>query len=221
MRISHAILGSIGDLEIGSTVAATKHETDLMFGPLQRRTAMRFHLIVAACVCLWASTAAASDRYNFRSANAVLTVINTDRISDRTERELLCMARNVYHEARGQSEANQLAVAWVTRNRHEITGRSICSVVFEHARVNGRNVAQFSWTQKRHMSLMERAAWDQAQRVAWRVYRAPDREDITRGATHFHERHMRLSWSHQGIHKQTIGAHTFLRLRSYELAEAR
>jgi len=178
------------------------------------------HVVIWALVCV--SPATANTSYPFRSAQAELTVINTNTLSRRTERELICMARNIYHEARGQSEANQQAVAWVTRNRAHITNRSICEVVFESHTVNGRRVAQFSWTVKRHTRFMERAAWDQAQRLAWRVYRASDREDITRGATHFHERGTQPVWSRRGVRHQQIGAHVFLRIPQYvEVAQAR
>jgi N-acetylmuramoyl-L-alanine amidase len=177
------------------------------------------HMVVWALFCVSPATATT---YPFRSAQAELTVINTDRISNRTERELLCLARNIYHEARGQSEANQLAVAWVTRNRAELWDKSLCEVVFESNRVNGQRVAQFSWTLYRHPRLMERDAWDQAQRLAWRVYRASDREDITRGATHFHERTTRPAWSRSGRNHQQIGAHVFMRIPQYvQLAQAR
>lgn len=171
------------------------------------------HMVVWALICV--SPATATTTYPFRSSQAELTVINTDRISNRTSRELVCLARNIYHEARGQSEANQLAVAWVTRNRAELWGRSLCDVVFESNRVNGRRVAQFSWTVHRHVRPMERAAWDQAQRLAWRVMRAPEHADITRGATHFHERSTRPVWSRAGRNHQQIGAHVFMRLAQY------
>lgn len=181
---------------------------------------------ICATVVVWAlicvSPAIASTSYQFRSAQAELTVINTEFLSHRTERELMCLARNIYHEARGQSEANQLAVAWVTRNRAHIWDRTICEVVFESHRVNGRRVAQFSWTIKSHARPMERDAWDLAQRLAWRVYLASDSDDITRGATHFHERHVRPDWSQRGVHRQHIGAHVFMRIPQYvQLAQAR
>lgn len=176
-------------------------------------------MVVWVLLCVSPATATT---YPFRSAQAELTVIRTDRISNRTERELLCLARNIYHEARGQSEANQLAVAWVTRNRAQLNARSICDVVFESARVNGRRVAQFSWTQLRHHRLMEKGAWDQAQRLAWRVYQASGREDITQGATHFHERGTRPVWSRAGRNHTQIGAHVFLRIPQYvQVAQAR
>ena len=172
---------------------------------------------ICATVVVWAlicvSPAIASTSYQFRSAQAELTVINTEFLSHRTERELMCLARNIYHEARGQSEANQLAHIW---------DRTICEVVFESHRVNGRRVAQFSWTIKSHARPMERDAWDLAQRLAWRVYLASDSDDITRGATHFHERHVRPDWSQRGVHRQHIGAHVFMRIPQYvQLAQAR
>jgi N-acetylmuramoyl-L-alanine amidase len=177
-------------------------------------------MVVWAIICV--SPATATTTYPFRSSQATLTVINTDRISNSTTRELVCLARNIYHEARGQSEANQLAVAWVTRNRSHILNRSLCEVVFEYAHVRGRKVAQFSWTQLRHTRPMERAAWDQAQRLAWRVYRSSNQEDITQGATHFHERGTTPRWSRTGRNHTQIGAHVFLRIPQYvEVAQAR
>lgn len=178
------------------------------------------HMVVWALIC--ASPATASTFYPFRSHQAELTVIDSEPLSNRAERELLCLARNIYHESRGQSEANQLAVAWVTRNRAHIWNRSICDVVFEHVRMNGRKVAQFSWTVHSHVRVMERDAWDQAQRLALRVYLASDCADITRGATHFHERTTRPDWSRRGVHRQQIGAHVFMRIPQYvQLAQAR
>lgn len=180
------------------------------------------YAILSVCMFVCVNSATASTVYPFRSANAELTVINTDNINNRTERDLICLARNIYHESRGQSEANQRAVAWVTRNRAHITERGLCEVVFENNRVNGRKVAQFSWTMHRHNGGMERESWDQAQRLAYQVTRASDREDPTRGATHFHERSFRPVWSRRGVHHQTIGAHVFLRIPQYvELAQAR
>jgi spore germination cell wall hydrolase CwlJ-like protein len=171
-------------------------------------------------VCV--NSAAATPFYPFRSANAGLTVIHTEDIHYRSEQELLCLARNIYHEARGQSEANQRAVAWVTRNRARITNRTLCEVVFEHNRANGRKVAQFSWTLYVHNRPMERDAWDLAQRLAYQVWQASDHMDPTRGATHFHERTFRPVWSGRGVHHQTIGAHVFMRIPQYvQLAQAR
>jgi len=178
--------------------------------------------VLSVCMFVCVNSATASTFYPFSSAHAELTVINTHRINVLYERELICLARNIYHESRGQSEANQRAVAWVTRNRARILNRTICEVVFESARVNGRKMAQFTWTTYRHGRNMERQSWDQAQQVAYQVTQAAQRDDPTRGATHFHERSFRPVWSRRGVHHQMIGAHVFMRIPQYvELAQVR
>ena len=182
-------------------------------------------------LCSWAlwicvmfcHSATASTTYNFVSSNAQLTVPVTAGMTAEQTRELICMARNVYHESRGRSEQNQLAVAWVTRNRHLITGSAICAVVFEHRTVSntGRRVAQFSWTNKTHSRPMERAAWDQAQMIAWQVLHNPNVRDITQGATHFFERGTNPVWSHPSSARRVIDAHVFVRINSYAVAQLR
>ena len=169
---------------------------------------------------LYASPAWAVETYNFSTRNAALTVINTERLSQRTIDDLICLSLNIYHESRGTSQQNQMAVALVTRNRHRITGRSYCSVVYER---NGtRGSAQFSWTVHRHTRRLEKPCWDGAQRIAWRVMMDPSVVDITRGATHFHEKNISPTWARNSHSRVTIGAHTFLRVRGYytEVAQA-
>lgn len=51
-----------------------------------------------------------------------------------------CLVQNIYHEARGATIDEKVAVAWVTRNRMESSKfpASYCEVVYQRA--------QFSWT---------------------------------------------------------------------------
>ena len=62
-----------------------------------------------------------------------------------------CLAKNIYFEARSETIAGQVAVAWVTLNRMESAKfpNSICGVVYQ-ARTDSagnprRNQCQFSW----------------------------------------------------------------------------
>lgn len=66
---------------------------------------------------------------------------------ERWMKEISCLARNVYYEARGESRQGQLAVAMVTLNRVEngMFPDSICGVVNERKKVEGKTVCQFSW----------------------------------------------------------------------------
>jgi spore germination cell wall hydrolase CwlJ-like protein len=182
-------------------------------------------------ICLWAlglvlicCPAQAAERYNFSTANARLTVLPTASLRADTQRDLICLSLNIYHESRGTSQQNQMAVALVTRNRHRILGRSYCDVVYESNfnRSTGKRTHQFSWTAYRRTTALDKPCWDTAQRIAWLVMMDPNVVDITRGATHFHERNISPAWARNPHSRVTIGAHTFLRVRGYyqEVAQA-
>lgn len=77
-----------------------------------------------------------------------------------TKSELLCLAKNIYYEARGEPVQGKIAVAQVTLNR--VTHRtefdaSICQVVYAKQ--------QFSWTHERHRE-PRGDAWLEAQALA-------------------------------------------------------
>ena len=102
--------------------------------------------------------------------------------ADVDRRDALCLARNIYFEARGEGARGQYAVAAVTLNRVREKRRpdGICGVVYQ------KN--QFSWTISQPMSqpvvIGDRAAWQRAAEVAVLslVGLAPD---YSRGATHY------------------------------------
>jgi len=77
-----------------------------------------------------------------------------------TNAELLCLAKNIYYEARGEPTRGKIAVAQVTLNR--VTHRtefqsSICQVVYAKH--------QFSWTMEQHRE-PRGPAWHEAQELA-------------------------------------------------------
>ena len=77
-----------------------------------------------------------------------------------TNAELLCLAKNIYYEARGEPMRGKIAVAQVTLNR--VTHRtefqsSICGVVYAKD--------QFSWTNERHRE-PRGEAWREAKEIA-------------------------------------------------------
>ncbi|MFZ9611626.1 MAG: cell wall hydrolase [Methylococcales bacterium] len=77
-----------------------------------------------------------------------------------TNAELLCLAKNIYYEARGEPMHGKIAVAQVTLNR--VTHRtefqaSICGVVYAKD--------QFSWTNERHKE-PRGEAWLEAKELA-------------------------------------------------------
>ena len=63
------------------------------------------------------------------------------------ERQLACLARNVFYEANGEPMAGQMAVAQVTVNRARsgLFPRDLCAVVAQTTVVGSDRVCQFSW----------------------------------------------------------------------------
>lgn len=143
-------------------------------------------------------------RSSYSAIAAPITEVNTSHMSRQTIQDLTCLARNIYHEARGSSYANQIAVAFVARNRSIRYNRSICQIIFEPN--------QFSWTRHRVRQPSETDAWKRAQRIAYMVMSNDSVEDITRGATHFYEVSMRRPppWAAHGTLRRRIGAHVFV-----------
>jgi N-acetylmuramoyl-L-alanine amidase len=168
---------------------------------------------LVACVFLCMPNLALADtHYNFVTKNAQVTAINQSAISREDQRELLCMALNVYHEARGSTLTDQQGVAWVTRNRHELSNKKICEVVYEH----GRGNAQFSWTiNPRILSrYLEKDSWDRAQLIAWQVMKDRVNQDLTSGSTYFYETSTRPVWSRSAVYRVKYGCHWFVKLRN-------
>ena len=64
-------------------------------------------------------------------SNGTQAVAETD-LNEQVE----CIATNIYHEARNQSELGMRAVAWVTLNRvqHESYPNTACGVVYDAVR---------------------------------------------------------------------------------------
>jgi spore germination cell wall hydrolase CwlJ-like protein len=119
-------------------------------------------------------------------------------------RNLECLARNVYFEARGEPLAGQFAVAEVTMNRKasRLFRRTVCGVVYEKS--------AFSWTDHRTLPEPAGEEWERAQKVAEAVYYgkyAP----VLDGALYFHATYVNPDWAQEKRRIARIGAHVFYR----------
>ena len=113
-------------------------------------------LVVGAILHIEYRVAALSDK-----VDAIADIIvNTSQPIKYTPAELTCLTKNIYHEARGETEAGQYAVANVTLNRLKSGkwGNNICQVVYAKK--------QFSWTNQKKSAKVEPAAWAQAHEIA-------------------------------------------------------
>ncbi len=133
------------------------------------------------------------------------------------EREIDCMALNIYFEARSESRLGKLAVAAVTLNRVAAPAfpDSVCAVV-NQGEERGRHLCQFSW---RCDGLTDApanvAAWLDARSVAQQALTRP-LADPTGGALWYHADHVLPDWARAMRLQARIGHHLFYGHRPYE-----
>ncbi len=125
--------------------------------------------------------------------------------------ELLCLALNIYHEARSEPLSGQIAVAQVTLNRVASTAfpESVCGVVQQGGQRLNR--CQFSWwCDGQSNRPTEQAAWHRSLDLGRRMLteQAPD---PTNGALYYHADYVSPSWSRSFQRTTQIGRHLFYR----------
>jgi spore germination cell wall hydrolase CwlJ-like protein len=133
--------------------------------------------------------------------------------------ERLCLTQAIYHEARGESEQGQWAVANVIINRamsHKFPS-TLCGVVFQNAD-QGFHRCQFTFACDGRSDLgTERAAWNRATKmaaVAYSEFKQGDRPGvIPDGALYYHTVSVNPGWSNKFKRVATIGAHEFYSVR--------
>jgi spore germination cell wall hydrolase CwlJ-like protein len=138
-----------------------------------------------------------------------------DRQPAPVRRELMCMALNSFHEARGSIVADRYGVMLVARNRADRDGATLCATVWEPW--------QFSWTalpldRLAAAPAREPEAWLQALDEACDVV-LDNLKDLTGGATNFYNpKKVSPVWAKRAPRTQQIGQHRYLRLSAGEVA---
>src|SRR4051812_14385425 len=107
------------------------------------------------------------------------------------ESAVMCLALNVYHEARGENTIGQYAVAQVTLNRSHDSQKGVCHEVFRPAQfswTNGLGVhkAKKGWVVPDIAKPRELEAWNKARTVAEIAMFEDQTPDYAMGATHYH-----------------------------------
>lgn len=122
--------------------------------------------------------------------------------------EWQCLTEALYFEARGESLEGQIAVAEVILNRVDspLYPRTICGVVKQR----GGGGCQFSYVCQGKAKMREKGPADLAGRIARAMLDGAPRL-LTDGATHFHTRGVKPSWSRRFARTAAIGAHLFYR----------
>ena len=127
--------------------------------------------------------------------------------------DLLCLAHNIYHEARSQPIAEKIAISHVVLNRvqHEKYPESVCSVIYQAKKKDTRilrNQCQFSWYCDGKLDFpTNRKAWTESVNAA-AIAKAVN-FNITEGATHYHANYVDPKWASKLHFTIAIGRHRF------------
>jgi len=132
-----------------------------------------------------------------------------------TNAEKLCLTQAIYHEARGESEQGQWAVANVIINRamSKKFPTTLCGVVFQNAS-QGFHHCQFTFACDGKSDFgTETGAWNRASKMAsaaFREYQQGDRPGVIPStALYYHTTSVNPGWSYKFRRVATIGAHEF------------
>jgi len=143
------------------------------------------------------------DKYESPSSSQITTALR--------ERQLACLATNIYYEAGNQPFEGKVAVAQVTINRTKsgLYPADICKTIYQKNIVYEKVLCQFSWVCDRAIIArpVNRATFKESEEVAKKVllegFRLPSLTD----AMYFHGDYINPGWKREKITK--IGNHIF------------
>jgi len=127
------------------------------------------------------------------------------------QKQLDCLARNIYHEAGYEPFEGKVAVAQVTINRAE-SGQfpsDICQVVYQKNIVYEKVLCQFSWycDSASAKKPMNGPVYTESMEVAKKVLLEGFRIDSVKKALYYHADYVNPAWGKKPISK--IGHHVF------------
>jgi len=132
-------------------------------------------------------------------------------------KELECLAKNLYYEAKGEGFDGMMAVGTVTMNRVEDNRfpSTVCAVVYEKSFRNGKRTCQFSWVCQPHVTARQKNldSYRVAVAIAARILYTGDRLRKVNNALFFHADYVNPRWRNMR-HVATIGRHIFYEPRS-------
>lgn len=133
--------------------------------------------------------------------------------ANETLRQLDCLTKNIYWEARGEPVAGKIAVAQVTLNRVNDSRfeDTICGVVYERTKSSKREICQFSWvcSVKNQMHSIDPKHYEEHRELAKKVLFENIRIPQLKDALYFHGDYVNPGWNKKRITK--IGKHIFYR----------
>ena len=183
----------------GNRKHAIFRDDSIVISPAATCFAVMGWILILAAIIFMASPASASIKGR-----------TSERVVYDNREEIRCLALNIYHEARGESDAGKLAVGHVVMNR--VTDRSFPSAVCDVVGQGGferRHKCQFSWwCDGRSDKPKNWESWYKSEDLARRIYSGLSK-DPTRGALWYHAEYVEPHWRTAFRRGPKIGQHIF------------
>ncbi len=147
-------------------------------------------------------------------------VYNSDIVSIKTrEKQLDCLAINIYREAGYEPFEGKVAVAQVTMNRVASGkfGNDVCGVVYQKSVIMEKVVCQFSWAcdQVHRNRPVNKEAYNESYEVAKKVLLEGFRLSVLKDALYYHATYVNPKWQLEKIGK--IGQHIFYKQKETKI----
>lgn len=132
-------------------------------------------------------------------------------LSKDVQKQVTCLAENIYFEAAHEPLDGKKAVAFVTINRLQSGNyaHTICDVVFQKT----GNTCQFSWycdseILRKRLTIRDTMLYNEIRELAtYMVVNYERMKDVTKGATYYHADYVNPGWNLKKI--EQIGRHIF------------
>jgi N-acetylmuramoyl-L-alanine amidase len=129
------------------------------------------------------------------------------------DRQLECLAKNIYYEAGNEPFEGKVAVAQVTLNRVNSGSfpNDVCKTIYQKNMFYEKTVCQFSWYCDRATTMkpINRAVYNESMIVAKKVLLEGFRLPSLEHALYFHGDYINPGWNRQQVAK--VGRHIFYR----------
>ena len=138
----------------------------------------------------------------------VMDALVKKQVSDSYNKQVDCLAKNIYYESANESYEGKLAVAQVTLNRVNSPKypKDVCAVVYQKT----QNTCQFSWTCMAVQVIKDKYQWEESLMIAKRALTQPYLHDIIAksNALYYHATYVNPEWNKTKIVAR-IGNHIF------------
>ena len=144
---------------------------------------------------------------------AITPVEESQITAELRDRQLACLAKNIYYEAGSEPFEGKVAVAQVTLNRTE-SGQfpgDVCRTIYQKNVVYEKTVCQFSWycDRETHVKPLNKAVYEECLTVAKKVLMEGFRLPGLTNALYYHADYINPGWKRERVAK--VGRHIFYR----------